>query len=87
MKTAISIPDDLFRAIDSRARSLKVSRSALLARAAREFLERTGRGSDSATEAWNRVIARGGQPVEDPAAAAFQQRTKAVIRKRVKGNR
>jgi predicted transcriptional regulator len=87
VKTAISIPDDLFREIDSRARSLKLSRSALLARAAREFLERHGQGSGSATEAWNRAIGRGGQPIEDPAAAAFQRRTKAVVRKHSRGKR
>jgi predicted transcriptional regulator len=85
MKTAISIPDDVFRAIDSRARSLKLSRSALLTRAAREFLARNDSGALSATEAWNKAIERAGQPMLDPAAAAFQRRTRAVVRKCAKG--
>ena len=38
MKTAISIPDKLFRSADSLARRLKVSRSRLYATAVSEFL-------------------------------------------------
>lgn len=33
------------------------------------------------TEAWNRAIARGGQPGDDAAAVAFRKRTKAIVRK------
>jgi len=80
IKTAISLPDDLFRAVDARARALRVSRSGLLAKAAREFLEKPG-GPEDPTEAWNRAIARGGQPGDDPAAAAFRKHTQAIIRK------
>ena len=80
MKTAISLPDELFDEIEERARALKVSRSALLARAAREFLDRQ-RPARAVTDAWNRAIERGGQPSADPAAAAFQERTKAVVRR------
>ena len=80
VKTAISLPDDLFRAVDARARALKVSRSGLLAVAAREFLQRSGSAEDP-TEAWNRAIDQGGQPGDDPAAVAFRKRTKAVVRK------
>ena len=79
MKTAISLPDDLFREIDSRARTLKLSRSAFLALAARELLERQSPAAD-ATEAWNRAIALGGQPGEEPAAVAAHRQTKAIIR-------
>ena len=79
MKTAISLPDELFRAIDARARALKISRSGLIARAAAEFLARQGMPND-ATNAWNRALDRGGQPDEDPGAVAFQKRSKAVIR-------
>jgi predicted transcriptional regulator len=78
MKSAISLPDDLFREIDARARQLKLSRSGLLATAAREFLARSRRPAD-ATEAWNRAIARGGQPGDDPAAVAFRRRSKVVV--------
>ncbi len=79
MKTAISLPDDLFLAVDAKARALKMSRSGLLALAAREFIERRESSSD-ATEAWNRVIARSGQPGEEPAAVAFRVKTKRVVR-------
>jgi len=40
MKTAISLPDDLFRLGESAARKLRMSRSELYATALREFLER-----------------------------------------------
>ena len=80
MKTAISLPDDLFREIDARARALDLSRSAFLARAAREFLESHGGPSHDATDAWNRAIAEGGQPGDDPGAVAVRRRTKALVR-------
>ena len=79
VKAAISIPDDLFREIDARARVLKLSRSALLARAAREFLE-SHRPAVDPTEAWNRGIERGGQPGDEPGPVAARRRTKAVVR-------
>ncbi len=40
MKTAISIPDDLFKDIDKLAKKLQCSRSQLLADAARDFVEK-----------------------------------------------
>ncbi len=40
MKTAISIPDDLFKDIDKLAKKLQCSRSQLLANAARGFIEK-----------------------------------------------
>ena len=52
MKTAVSMPDDLFRLADATARRLRVSRSELYAKAIAEFLERqdasaiTGRLND-----------------------------------------
>jgi predicted transcriptional regulator len=81
MKTAISLPDELFHAIDACARELKTSRSGVLARAAREFLDRREQPT-AATEAWNRAIARAGQPGDDPGARAFRRRSKAVVRTR-----
>jgi len=81
MKTAISLPDELFHEIDACARELKTSRSRLLARAARDFLDRR-QGPVAATAAWNRAIARAGQPGADPAARAFRHRSKEVIRSR-----
>ncbi len=40
MKTAISIPDDLFKDIDKLAKKLQCSRNQLLANAARDFVEK-----------------------------------------------
>jgi metal-responsive CopG/Arc/MetJ family transcriptional regulator len=40
MKTAISLPDDLFRSAEAVARKLRLSRSELYAAAIREYLER-----------------------------------------------
>lgn len=79
MKTAISIPDELFRQVDAYSRRLKLSRSRLFATAAREYLARHGSGINP-TEAWNEVIAASGQPGDDPAALAVRRRGKAVIK-------
>jgi metal-responsive CopG/Arc/MetJ family transcriptional regulator len=79
MKTAISIPDDLFREVDACSRKLKVSRSRLFATAAREYLARHGTAGD-ATEAWNQVIAEAGQPGDARAAVALRALSKAVVR-------
>ena len=79
MKTAISLPDELSAAIDACARELKMTRSGLLAQAAREFVARRRRSPDPTAE-WNRVIDTAGQPGDDPAAQAFRRRTKAIVR-------
>jgi predicted transcriptional regulator len=79
MKTAISLPDELYAKIDACARELKMTRSGLLAQAAREFVARRRQAPD-ATEAWNRAIEKGGQPGDDPAARAFRGRTKHIVR-------
>ena len=78
VKTAISLPDELSAAIDACARELKMTRSGLLAQAAREFVARRRPGPDP-TEAWNRAIAKAGQPGDDPGARAFRRRTKTVV--------
>jgi metal-responsive CopG/Arc/MetJ family transcriptional regulator len=79
VKTAISLPDELFAAIDACARELKITRSGLFAEAAREFVARRRRTPDP-TAAWNQVIEKAGQPGDDRAAQAFRRRTKAVVR-------
>jgi predicted transcriptional regulator len=86
MKTAISLPDDLFKAIDGCARDLRLTRSGLLAQAAREFLARR-RHAEDPTDAWNRVIDKVGQPGDDPASRAFRRRTGAVIRAQARRRR
>lgn len=53
MKTAISIPDDVFTQADALARELKQSRSQLYARAVREYVAR--HSADSVTAALNAV--------------------------------
>ncbi|MBI2898164.1 MAG: ribbon-helix-helix protein, CopG family [Deltaproteobacteria bacterium] len=60
MKTAVSLPDDLFADADACARRLKLSRSGLLAAALREYLARHGPTS-GATDAWNRALAEAGR--------------------------
>jgi predicted transcriptional regulator len=86
VKTAISLPDELFAAIDACARELKTTRSGLLARAAREFVARHRRAPNP-TEAWDEVIRQAGQPGDEPAARAFRRRTKAVLQTSRKGGR
>jgi hypothetical protein len=39
MKTAISVPDEIFRAVEAQAKRLKVSRSEFFARAAARLLQ------------------------------------------------
>lgn len=66
MKTAISIPDDLFTAADALARELGQSRSHLYSQAVREYLAR--HSSDSITQALDAVWADAGD--EDRALVA-----------------
>ena len=56
MKTAVSVPDDLFRQAEAAARRLRVSRSRLYATAISEFLNRQ-HGND-VTERLNEVYSR-----------------------------
>jgi len=69
VKTAVSVPDDLFRAAEAAARRLRVSRSRLYATAISEFLDR-GRG-DAVTQRLDEVYSR--QPAAvDPALRRAQ---------------
>ena len=56
MKTAVSVPDDVFRQAEAAARRLKVSRSRLYPAAISEFLER--QKSDRITQRLNEVYLR-----------------------------
>jgi predicted transcriptional regulator len=56
MKTAVSLPDDLFRLADAAARRLRVSRSKLYATAISEFLNR--QQGNAVTERLNEVYSR-----------------------------
>ena len=56
MKTAVSMPDDLFRLAEATARRLRVSRSELYSRAIAEFLK--GQNGNAVTERLNAVYSR-----------------------------
>ena len=56
MKTAVSVPDDLFRLGETAARRLRVSRSQLYATALAEFLHR--QRANAVTERLNEVYSR-----------------------------
>ncbi len=56
MKTAVSVPDDLFRLAEAAARRLRVSRSELYAKAIAEFLKR--QDGTAITERLNDVYSR-----------------------------
>jgi metal-responsive CopG/Arc/MetJ family transcriptional regulator len=69
MKTAISIPDGLFRAAEEAARRMDLSRSELYARALQEFL--AARRDDEITERLNEVYTE--EPARiDPVLAQMQ---------------
>jgi metal-responsive CopG/Arc/MetJ family transcriptional regulator len=55
MKTAVSVPDDVFRSADRLARRTKRSRSRLFSDALREYVAR--HSPDEVTEAMNQVCA------------------------------
>jgi metal-responsive CopG/Arc/MetJ family transcriptional regulator len=56
VKTAVSLPDELFKRAESVARRLELSRSELYAKAIREYLDREK--GDEITERLNRVYSR-----------------------------
>ncbi len=69
MKTAISLPEDLFRLAEITARRLKMSRSQLYATALAEFLER--RKTSGITERLNEIYSK--EPAKlDPAFHLLQ---------------
>jgi metal-responsive CopG/Arc/MetJ family transcriptional regulator len=68
MKTAVSIPDDVFQREEQLARRTKKSRSQLFSDAVREYVARHAR--EEVTEAMDRVCAELGQPTDEFVAAA-----------------
>jgi metal-responsive CopG/Arc/MetJ family transcriptional regulator len=69
MKTAISIPDDVFSAAENFAHQSHLSRSALFTRALVEFLSR--RRNEGVTERLNRLYDKENSRL-DPALARMQ---------------
>jgi predicted transcriptional regulator len=64
MKTAVSLPDELFRLAETTARRLRVSRSQLYATAIAEFLDR--QQSNTVTERLNEIYLRAQAKVDAP---------------------
>jgi len=67
MKTAVSIPDDVFEKVERFARRAKRSRSEVFSAALREYIAR--HAPDEVTEAVNRAVAGIGRSDEFVAAA------------------
>ena len=63
MKTAVSIPDDVFEEAERLAMDLQTSRSQLYSRALREFVAR--HAPDRLTEAMNRVVDVVGSEIDE----------------------
>ncbi|HEY6477420.1 MAG TPA: hypothetical protein VI456_12640 [Polyangia bacterium] len=73
MKTAVSLPDQVFRAAERHAKRAHKSRSQLYAEALAEYLTR--HAPEEVTEAMNRVLeALGGERRTDPPVDPFVAR-------------
>ena len=68
MKTAISVPDAVFRAAERQARRMKKSRSQLYAEALSEYIAR--HAPEEVTEAMNRVVDQLSEPPDTFVSAA-----------------
>jgi hypothetical protein len=77
MKTAVSIPDNVFEEAERLAAELRTSRSQLYSRALQEYVAR--HAPDRLTEAMNRVVDEVGPEVDE-----FSQRAANQILERVK---
>ena len=76
MKTAISIPDDVFEGAERLAQRTKRSRSQLFSDALKEYLAR--HTTDDVTEAMNRVCAEVGVGADEFTASAARDILKRV---------
>lgn len=71
MKTAVSLPDEVFRAAERHGRRTRKSRSQLYAEAIAEYLSR--HAPDEITEAMNQVVAQLATPTDAFVAAASRR--------------
>lgn len=71
MKTAISIPDDLFAKADQFAQRTGVPRSQVFSEALRDYLAK--HAPDEVTEAMDRALAEIDQPVDEFIASAARR--------------
>lgn len=76
MKTAVSIPDEVFEEAERLANDLQTSRSRLYSRALQEFVAR--HAPERLTEAMNRVIDEVGSGIDDFSREASRQVLKRV---------
>ena len=79
MKTAVSLPDPLFRDVERLARRLRISRSELYARALAEYM-RSRRGEEI-TEALNRVYSKESSRLEAVMAEMQWRSIKRAIKR------
>ena len=75
MKTAISLPDEVFRAAERHAGRMQKSRSQLYALALSEYLSR--HAPDEVTEAMNKVM----DELEEPAEPFVTEAARRVLEK------
>ena len=71
MKTAVSVPDDIFERVERLARGARKSRSEVYSAALREYVAR--HAPDEVTDALDRVVSDVGES-EDPFVSAAAQR-------------
>ena len=71
MKTAVSVPDNVFRAAEYQARRTRKSRSQLYTEALSEYLAR--HAPDEVTETMNRVVDQLKKPADAFVAAAARR--------------
>jgi metal-responsive CopG/Arc/MetJ family transcriptional regulator len=76
MKTAVSIPDEIFEEAERLAEQLRTSRSRLYSQALREFVRR--HAPDYVTESMNRVVDEVGSEQDDFSRAAARRVLKKV---------
>jgi metal-responsive CopG/Arc/MetJ family transcriptional regulator len=71
MKTAVSIPDEVFESAERLARRTKKSRSQVFSEALREYVAR--HASDEVTEAMDRVCSELGKPADQFSSLASRR--------------
>ena len=71
MKTAVSIPDEVFKGAEALARRTRKSRSQLFSDAVREYAAR--HAPEDVTDAMDRVCAELGDPTDEFVASAARQ--------------
>lgn len=71
MKTAVSIPDDVFESAERLARRTRKSRSRLFADAVKEYVAR--HAAEEVTDAMNRVLAQVENPKDDFVSSAARR--------------